>query len=94
MKIGAALLLLAVGAILRFAIAATSTHGVNVHTIGDILMIVGAIGLILWLIVWAPRSRSRGPAYSARPPLEDEQPPVTYRRQEQPPVTYRRDGSY
>jgi hypothetical protein len=90
MKIGAALLLLAVGAILRFAITTTSTHGVNVHTIGDILMIVGAIGLILWLIVWAPRSRSRGSAYSARPPLEDEQPLDDGR----PPVTYRRDGQY
>lgn len=80
MKIGAALVLLAVGAILRFAIAVTSSHGVNVHIIGDILMIVGAIGLIIWLIVWAPRARSRRSAYAARPPLDDEEPPVVYRR--------------
>ena len=40
MTIGAALLLIAAGAILRFAINTVSTHGINVHTIGDILMIV------------------------------------------------------
>jgi hypothetical protein len=59
MTIGAALLLIAAGAILRFAINTVSTHGVNVHTIGDILMIVGVLGLILWLCVWAPWARNR-----------------------------------
>ena len=59
MTIGAALLLIAAGAILRFAINTVSTHGINVHTIGDILMIVGVIGLLLWLFVWAPWVRNR-----------------------------------
>ncbi len=69
MKIGAALVLLAVGAILRFAIATGSTHGFNVPVIGDILMIVGALGLVLWLIVWAPwASRRRIPP---PPPLDE-----------------------
>jgi hypothetical protein len=59
MTIGAALLLIAAGAILRFAINTVSTHGINVHTIGDILMIVGILGLILWMFVWAPWARNR-----------------------------------
>jgi hypothetical protein len=54
MTIGAAILLIAVGAILRFGISTVSTHGVGVHTIGDILMAVGVLGVVLWLIVWAP----------------------------------------
>lgn len=62
MTIGAGIFLIAVGVILRFAIATVSTHGINLHTIGVILMIVGVLGVVLWLIVWAPRgirSRSR-----------------------------------
>jgi len=54
MRIGAALALIAVGAILRFAIAISVTHGIYLQTIGDILMGVGLLGLILWFIVWAP----------------------------------------
>jgi Domain of unknown function (DUF6458) len=83
MKIGAALVLLAVGAILRFAIATTATHGVDLRAVGDILMIVGAIGLILWLIVWAPWARSRRSAYppAQRTPLaEDEEERIAARR--------------
>jgi hypothetical protein len=60
--IGAGLLLIAVGAILRFGISTVSTHGFGVHTIGDILMVVGVLGVALWLLVWAPwapRARSR-----------------------------------
>jgi hypothetical protein len=59
MTIGAALFLIAVGAILRFAVAASATHGINIHTIGDILMIVGAVGLALSLTFMAPWSRRR-----------------------------------
>jgi hypothetical protein len=54
MTIGAALLLIAVGAILRFAVQTVSTHGIDLHTIGDILMIIGVVGLLLWLFVWGP----------------------------------------
>jgi hypothetical protein len=63
MRIGAGLLLIAVGAILRFGISTVSTHGIAIHTIGDILMIVGVLGVVLWLVVWAPWSRRRRPAY-------------------------------
>ena len=54
MTIGAALLLIAVGAILRFAVQTVSTHGFNVHTMGDILMLIGVLGLLLWLFIWGP----------------------------------------
>jgi hypothetical protein len=58
MRIGAGLMLIAVGAILRFGIFTVSTHGVAIHTIGDILMLVGVLGVVLWLVVWAPWNRS------------------------------------
>jgi hypothetical protein len=75
MRIGAGLLLIAVGAILRFGISTVSTHGIAIHTIGDILMVVGVLGVVLWLVVWAPWSRSRRPAYRADAPA-DEVPPT------------------
>lgn len=67
MTIGAALLLIAAGAVLRFAISTQSLGGVNLYIIGDILMGVGALGLVLWLVIWLPRSRSRRAAYQAPP---------------------------
>ena len=63
MRIGAALALIAVGAILRFALAVSVTHGVYLNTIGDILMGVGALGLILWVIIWAPWAQGRRTTY-------------------------------
>jgi hypothetical protein len=82
MTIGAGILLIAVGAILRFGISTVSTHGFGVHTIGDILMLVGALGVVLWLLVfapWAPRARSRRTVY------REEVPPRTVYREEVPP---------
>jgi hypothetical protein len=59
MAIGTSILLLAVGAILRFAVSYTMS-GFSIHTIGVILMIVGALGLVLGLTLWGPWSyRSR-----------------------------------
>ncbi len=52
MGIGASLFLLAVGAILTFAVEVEAT-GFNINTIGIILMIVGVIGLFLSLTVWS-----------------------------------------
>lgn len=52
MGLGTSLVLIAVGAILRFAITVT-TSGFNIHTIGVILMIVGGVGLLLSLIFWS-----------------------------------------
>jgi len=55
---GAALVLIAVGAILRFALTTVASHGLYLHTVGDILMIVGVLGLILWIFMWGPWSRT------------------------------------
>ena len=80
MTIGAALFLIAVGAVLRFGVTTAFTHGFSVHTIGDILMIVGALGVVLWLIMWGPWSRSRHSAYRAAPPDEVHDEIYTTRR--------------
>ncbi|HEX3538961.1 MAG TPA: DUF6458 family protein [Acidimicrobiales bacterium] len=52
MGIGTSIFLIAVGAILRYAVT-ISASGVNLHTVGDILMIVGVIGIVLSLIFWS-----------------------------------------
>jgi Domain of unknown function (DUF6458) len=57
MTLGTSLFLIAVGAVLRFAVN-VSTSGFNIHTIGVILMIVGAVGFVislLWMTMWADR---------------------------------------
>jgi hypothetical protein len=61
MALGTSLFLIAIGAILRFAVTAT-TNGFDIQTVGLILMIVGGIGLIIslfWMAVWADRGRHR-----------------------------------
>ena len=51
MGIGVSLILIAAGAILTWAVNAT-VSGVDINTIGVILMVVGAIGLVLSLLFW------------------------------------------
>jgi hypothetical protein len=58
MSLGASLFLLAVGAVLTFAVEA-EVAGLDIDTVGIILMIVGAIGL-LFSIVWMSRTRAAG----------------------------------
>jgi hypothetical protein len=52
MGIGVSLILVAAGAILTWAVSAT-VSGLNIHTVGVILMVVGAIGLLLSLMFWS-----------------------------------------
>jgi hypothetical protein len=52
MGIGVSVFLIAVGAILAFAVDVT-TEGFDLDTIGVILMIVGAIGLLASLLFWS-----------------------------------------
>ena len=52
MGIGVSLILIAVGAILTWAVN-VSVSGLELNTIGVILMIVGAIGLLLSLMFWS-----------------------------------------
>jgi len=58
MGIGVSIFLVAVGAILAFAVD-VQTRGFNVNTVGIILMIVGGIGLLLSLLFWSSMPWSR-----------------------------------
>jgi hypothetical protein len=62
MGIGTSLFLIAIGAILKFAVT-DSISGVELSTIGVILMVVGIVGLLISLLytqLW--RDRAAGPA--------------------------------
>lgn len=68
MTVAASIFLIAVGAILYFALNLHVAH-VSIDAVGIILMIAGAAGLILGLIqqgIWARRTR--------RAPVEDRPP--------------------
>lgn len=80
MTFGTSLFLIAVGAVLRFAVS-VSARGFNIHTVGVILMIVGAVGFILsllWMAMWSDR-RNR----VAREPRER----VVYDDRDYPPAS-------
>jgi hypothetical protein len=62
MTIGASLFLIAVGAILKFAVTA-SVVGIHLHVVGVILMIVGAVGLALGLAMTLTRRRRQPSAH-------------------------------
>ncbi len=51
---------IAAGAVMYWAITTTQNHGFRLSTIGVILMIVGAIGLVVSSIVFATSRRSTG----------------------------------
>jgi hypothetical protein len=59
MGLGVGLFLIAVGAILAFAVNAT-VSGVDINTVGWILMAVGLAGILLSLLFW---SSWGGPGY-------------------------------
>ncbi len=65
MGLGTSIFLIALGAILKFAVTAT-VSGISIATVGTILMIVGIVGLLISLfyvfqaerrVVVAPRER-------------------------------------
>lgn len=58
MGIGAGIFLLAVGAILKFALD-VQVQGVDLQVVGIILMIVGVLGIVLDLAILMPRRRRR-----------------------------------
>ena len=60
MGIGASIFLLAVGAILAFAVTTEQIAGIDIQVIGFILMAAGLIGLILTLVIFGPRNRRAG----------------------------------
>ena len=66
MGMGVSLLLIAVGAVLVWAVNAT-VSGIEIHTIGWILLAVGAIGALFSLIFWSSWGGVGGPS-DASPP--------------------------
>jgi hypothetical protein len=59
MTIGASIILLATGAILAFAVD-VRTRGLDLVTVGVILMVLGVVGLVAELVLWSdgrPRRR-------------------------------------
>ena|SRR5437764_3600401 len=62
MGIGVSIFLMAVGAILAFAVNVPS-DGINLDTVGVILIILGLVGLLASLVLWedwTPRRRGLG----------------------------------
>lgn len=74
MTIGSSLFVIAIGAILRYAVKDTWT-AVDIPTIGLILMAVGALGLLIGLYYAFIR---REPVPVAGEPVDRERPPRRY----------------
>ena len=74
MGLGVSLILIAVGAVMAWAVH-VSTSGVNIHTVGYILLVVGIIGGLLSMIFW---SSWAGPGHftRSRRTYVDESPPA------------------
>jgi Domain of unknown function (DUF6458) len=78
MPLGTSIFLIAVGAILRYAVTA-STSGISLPTVGLILMIVGIAGLVLSIIYMLSWGSRRGAVVSERVVERDpsyREPPV------------------
>jgi hypothetical protein len=75
MRIGASLFLIAIGAILKFAVT-KHVNGIDLQVVGVILMIIGIIGLIFDLALWGTRRRT----------VVTRQPGVTYVSQPGDPI--------
>jgi len=84
MGLGVSIFLIAVGAILAFAVD-YSVSGLDISTIGFILIVVGVIGLITSLFLFGPRAASRSTVVEDS--YVDEDPAAVGRRR----VTRRRD---
>lgn len=73
MYIGTSIFLIALGAILKFAVTAT-VAGLNIQTAGLILIVVGIIGLVASFLEIAARGRRRDVV------VEEDRPVVRDRR--------------
>jgi hypothetical protein len=73
MTTGGSIFLIAVGAILRYAVTLT-VSGISIQTIGLILMIAGIVGLVLsllYMLTWSPRRGIVRDRVVEREPYED-----------------------
>jgi hypothetical protein len=68
---GAGIVLILVGAILRFALVSGSLHGLNLHVAGVVLMLAGVVRLLLALLLRSPlkRRRNRAADYDPAEPV-------------------------
>jgi uncharacterized membrane protein len=57
MGIGTSIVIMAVGAIMAFAVEVENAEGFNINTAGIILIIAGALGLLASIAIFGPRSR-------------------------------------
>lgn len=69
MGVPLSLLVITAGAILAFAVNAT-TSGVDLYAVGWILIAVGLVGLVLSLVIWESLSRPPLPPRRRVPPDE------------------------
>jgi len=70
MTIGASIFLIAVGAILKYAVNAT-VSGIEIQTIGLILMVAGVVGLVIGLFLYIQSDRRRDVVYDDRDRYRD-----------------------
>ena len=70
MTIGASIFLIAVGAILKYAVDVT-VQGIEIQTIGVILMIAGVVGLVIGLFLLTQTERRRDVVYDDRDRVRD-----------------------
>ena len=73
MGLGTSLVLLAIGAILDFAVI-VNTPGFNVHTVGVVLMVVGVLGILLSLVFWNSWGGFRNRSGARRRVVEEDMP--------------------
>jgi hypothetical protein len=76
MRLGASLFLIAVGAILKFAVTDT-VQKIDLGVVGIILMVVGLIGLLAEAIFWGTRRRTT--VVRQEPPLMVDDPALRRR---------------
>ncbi len=89
MGIGGSIFLLALGAILAFAVNAEFS-GIDINVVGYVLMLAGLIGLVVTIWFW--NSRRRTVVQESRPVMRSDGQVVeeyrTVRREDPPPPTY------
>ena len=86
MYIGSSIFLIAVGAIIRWAVS-WKVSGFDVQLAGLIIFLAGILGLVITLILWYTRRSSRGRRRDDGLPARD------YRPDDSAPVDYRPDDS-
>jgi hypothetical protein len=70
--IGTSIFLIAVGAVLKYAISTDEPDWIDINVVGTILLLIGILGLALslvWMFVWSNRAGGRD-AYDEPPPRD------------------------